>query len=57
MTVAYAPGGDDRLPMIRLANRFIRDSGFTVGSKYEVLYENGVITLIRKQPNYEHKDI
>lgn len=50
MTVAYAPSSTgDQKPMIRLANRFLTESGFTVGSKIEAEYGRGIITLT-KQP-------
>ena len=51
MTVAYAPGStSEQKPMIRIANRFLAESGFTVGSKIEAEYGNGIITLT-KQPS------
>lgn len=51
MTVAYAPGSTSvSKPMIRIANRFLAESGFTVGSKIEAEYGNGIITLT-KQPS------
>lgn len=45
MTVSYAPGADDKTPMIRIANQFLIKSGFTVGEKVFVVYANGVITI------------
>ncbi len=46
MTIAYAPGcTSDQVPMLKLANRFLLDSGFTVGSKCNVEYGRGVITI------------
>lgn len=48
MTVAYAPGENDKRPMIRIANRFLAESGFTVGSKIEAEYGQGVITITKK---------
>jgi hypothetical protein len=45
MTVAYAPGGDARRPMIRIANRRLTHCGFVVGSKYIVTYEKGSIII------------
>lgn len=48
MTVAYAPGTAANCPMIRLANKFLTESGFTVGSKIEAEYGPGVITITKK---------
>ena len=48
MTVAYAPGENDKRPMIRIANRLLAESGFTVGSKIEAEYGNGIITITKK---------
>ena len=49
MTVAYAPGSTSvQKPMIRIANRFLAESGFTVGSRIEAEYGNGVITITKK---------
>lgn len=49
MTVAYAPGSTGASkPMIRIANRFLAESGFTVGSKIEAEYGQGVITITNK---------
>jgi len=46
MTVAYAPGSaSEQKPMIRIANNFLAESGFTVGSKCDVEYGRGVITI------------
>lgn len=50
MTVAYAPGDDREIPMIRIANRFLREYGFKVKSKVEVEYGNGIITITYKKP-------
>ncbi|MFA6414848.1 MAG: SymE family type I addiction module toxin [Candidatus Paceibacterota bacterium] len=47
MTVAYAPGENTQRPMIRIANRFLAESGFTVGSKIEAEYGQGVITITK----------
>ncbi len=48
MTVAYAPGEKAHRPMIHLANKFLTESGFTVGSKIEAEYGQGVITITKK---------
>ena len=49
MKVAYAPGSTGaQKPMIRIANRFLVESGFTVGSKIEAEYGNGIITITKK---------
>ena len=47
MIVVYAPGTNAQTPMIRLANRFLLTSGFTIGSRFEVEYTDGVITISR----------
>jgi len=46
-TVAYAPGYWKSKPMIRLINRFLLDSGFQIGNKVEVKYEDGRIVITR----------
>lgn len=51
ITVAYAPGEGEQKPMIRIANRFLLESGFKVGNKAEVEYGNGVITITTKNQN------
>ena len=53
MTVTYAPGckrgyAGDQKPMLRIANRFLLKSGFTVGSKVDVEYKDGIITITLK---------
>lgn len=49
MTVAYAPGGmSNQVPMLKIANHFLLDSGFTVGSKCSVEYGNGILTITKK---------
>ncbi|HEY4514652.1 MAG TPA: SymE family type I addiction module toxin [Candidatus Paceibacterota bacterium] len=53
MTVTYAPGDGKSTPMIRLANRFLTDSGFQIGSEIEVKYGNEVITISKFNQNYE----
>lgn len=45
MTVSYAPGANDKTPMIRIANRFLIKSGFTIGEKVYVVYAPSVITI------------
>lgn len=53
MTVSYAPGANDRTPMIRITNRFLVKSGFTVGGKVFVVYAPGVITISLKKKKHE----
>lgn len=49
MKVAYAPGSTGASkPMIRISNRFLSESGFTIGSKIEAEYGNGIITITKK---------
>jgi hypothetical protein len=45
MTVLYAPGRVTHTPMIRIANQSLIKSGFIVGSKYEAVYTEDVITI------------
>ena len=52
MIVAYAPGGDCSVPMIRLANQLLADCGFSIGSKIDVEYKESVITI---KLNHEFK--
>lgn len=49
MTIVDAPGADQPLgkPMLKIANRFLYNSGFTVGTKVEVEYAHEVV-IIRK---------
>lgn len=53
MTVSYAPGDSER-PMVRIANRWLAESGFLVGSKFNVEYANNLITL--KKLTHEHSN-
>jgi len=54
-TVSYAPGGDGYKPMIRIGNsRLLLESGFHVGSKFEIQYGNNVLTLTRKTNEQIH---
>ena len=49
MTVAYATSSTGASkPMIRIANKYLAESGFTVGSKIETEYGNGIITITKK---------
>lgn len=45
MTISYAPGANDKTPMLRIKNLYLIKSGFTVGEKVYVVYANGVITI------------
>ena len=45
MTVSYAPSGDGKKPMIRIANSLLTHSGFSVGTKIAVSYQGGIITI------------
>ena len=57
MTVTYAVGSEtgyggwysigNQKPMIRIANRFLQKSGFNVGDKFLVEYQDNVV-IIRK---------
>jgi len=53
-TVTYKPGENTQKPMIRITNRFLLDYGFTIGSKIEVKYANGRITITQKEPCFNH---
>lgn len=44
-TVSYAPGATATKPMIRIANRFLEEYGFTVGDRVEINYADGLITI------------
>jgi len=35
-------------PMLRIANRFMIKSGFNIGSKVDVEYKDGIITITLK---------
>lgn len=52
-TVSYAPGSDAKKPMIRLANNILLTCGFPIGTKIDVEYSENVITITRKEQNYE----
>lgn len=45
MTVTYAPSSDRKRPMIRIANSLLTNSGFNVGNKIEVSYQEGLIII------------
>jgi hypothetical protein len=45
MTVTYAPGGDGRKPMVRIANSLLVHAGFAVGTPIKVSYTEGLITI------------
>lgn len=47
MSVTYS-GNDGRKPTIRLANNFLLKYGFTIGSKFDVEYQDGRIIINRK---------
>ena len=51
MSVVRTPGTEDK-PMIRIANRFLSDAGFKIGSTVEVSYQSGVI-IIKKLNEHE----
>lgn len=53
LTVSCAPGSDARRPMIRIANRWLTESGFIIGSQFDVNYAENVITLKKLNTNYE----
>ena len=51
-TVSYAPGDNqsregERTPMIKITNRLLLESGFQVGSKFEIQYGNNVLTITK----------
>ena len=47
-TVSYAPGGDGHKPMIKIGNsRLLLESGFKVGTKFEIQYGNNVLTITK----------
>ncbi len=58
MTISYATDGrykymsgiytGKQKPMLRIANRFLLASGFTVGSKIEVKYEDNILIITLK---------
>lgn len=54
MTVTYAPGDGKETPMIRIANRFLLEHGFTIGDKIEIKYANGFITITHKNQCCDH---
>ena len=55
MTVSYAPGGDGCKPMIRIGNsRLLLESGFQVGSKFEIQYDRNVITITKLSNEHHH---
>lgn len=47
MKITRAPT-TDALPMLRIANRFLLQSGFRVGSQVSVEYAEGVLTITLK---------
>ena len=53
MTVTYAPGIGTAKPMIRITNRFLTNSGFSIRDKIEVRYGSEVITISKLNQNHE----
>jgi hypothetical protein len=47
MTMSYGPGDNQSKPMLRICNRFLSSSGFSVGCKVEVKYRNGKLIINR----------
>ena len=47
MTITSAPGDDNSKPMLRITNSFLLKADFSIGSKFEVKYGQGVITITR----------
>ena len=52
MHVVRAPGTNDR-PAIRLANKWLTENGFNVGTPIEVTYTKGIITI--RKINHENR--
>ena len=52
MIVYRAPCTNDS-PMIRIANKMLADMGFKVGTRIEVSYAKGIITI--KKINHENR--
>jgi hypothetical protein len=44
MVVVRAPGTNNK-PMIRITNELLTNAGFSIGTKIEVTYEKGIITI------------
>lgn len=54
MTITRSPGEDNIKPMLRITNGFLLNAGFAIGTKLEVKYGKGVIT-ITLLPNQDKK--
>ena len=58
MTIVYAPGSRSAsTPMLRIANRYLLQAGFTFGSKVEVKYGIEIITIKLIKQQHEHANI
>jgi antitoxin component of MazEF toxin-antitoxin module len=55
MSVVRTPGTNDK-PMIRIANKFLADANFSIGSTVEVSYERNII-IIKKLNKHEYNNL
>ena len=53
MHVVRAPGTDDK-PAIHIANKWLMENGFTVGTPIEIQYQYGQIIITIKKINHEN---
>jgi len=56
MSVVRTPGTNDK-PMIRIANKFLADANFSIGSTVEVSYERNIIIIKKLNKQYEFNNI
>jgi len=52
LTISYKPEGEVvNTPMIRITNKKIKEVGFSIGEKVNIIYEPGKITIKKKHEN------
>lgn len=51
MSVVRTPGTDNK-PMIRIANNFLADADFSIGSTVEVSYQHNIIIIKKIKHEY-----
>ena len=54
MHVVRQPGTYDR-PMIRIANKALRQAGFKLGTPFAITYQRNLVTI--KKLRHEHNDV
>lgn len=45
ITISYKPGNISEIPMIRIANKYLKDYGFNIGDKAEIEYKQNELII------------